>query len=114
MKKINVREAIKKSLAVSTDDGKVLYKLIDEALQNKEKVELSFEGIDVLISHFLNEAIGSLYNKYKNWDILDQAIVIIEMDPDDVILFNERVLPTAKIHFENSKERTYVLSEDLK
>jgi len=99
MIKINVKDAIGTTIAMSTEDGAKLYELIFQHLKESHKVELSFDGIDMLISHFLNESIGKLYEKFENWDILDQVIEYKDIDNDDLELLKEKVIPTAKNHF---------------
>ena len=86
---------------MSTEDGKKLFEVLYENLKQSKKIELSFEGIDMLISHFLNESIGKLYEKFDNWDILDKSIEYQEIDGDDLELLKEKVIPTAKNHFKD-------------
>jgi hypothetical protein len=102
MTKINVKDAISNTIAMSTEDGQKLFYVLYENIKNSHKIELSFSGIDILISHFLNEAIGKLYEKFETWDLLDNAIVYTDMDDDDLELLKEKVIPTAKNHFKNS------------
>lgn len=101
MIRLNVKDIIGNTIAMSTDDGKKLFAELYKNIKDSQKIELSFEGIDMLISHFLNESIGKLYEKFGNWDILDQAINYKGIDADDLELLNEKVIPTAKNHFQN-------------
>lgn len=101
MKIINVRDVIKNTIAMSTEDGEKLFNVIYENLKNQEKVCLSFKDIDILISHFLNEAIGKQYAKFKNWEILDKVIEYKDLDKDDLDLLINKVIPTAKNHFKD-------------
>lgn len=99
MKTIVVHDVIGKSIAFSDEDAEKVYQKIFESLKEKEKVELTFKGIDMLISRFLNVAIGRLYKNFDNWEILDQAITYIDLEPDDKQLLIDKVIPTAKKHF---------------
>jgi hypothetical protein len=101
MIKINVKDTINNTIAMSTEDGKRLFEVLYENLKQSKKIELSFKGIDMLISHFLNESIGKLYEKFDNWDILDKSIEYREIDGDDLELLKEKVIPTAKNHFKD-------------
>ena len=101
MKIINVKDVIKNTIAMSTEDGEKLFNVIYENLKNQEKVCLSFKDIDILISHFLNEAIGKQYAKFKNWEILDKVIEYKDLDKDDLDLLINKVIPTAKNHFKD-------------
>jgi len=102
MTSINVKETIGNTIAMSTEDGQKLFHILYENIKNSHKVELSFLGIDILISHFLNESIGKLYAKFETWELLDKAIVYRDIDEDDLELLKDKVIPTAKNHFNNS------------
>jgi hypothetical protein len=109
---IDVENIIDNSIAMSTEDGQKLFSVIYEHLKNKEKIQLSFKGVDILISHFLNEAIGKLYEKFDNWDVLDQAIEYVDIDADDLDLLKTKVIPTAKNHFKDI-ERSEKIEESI-
>lgn len=98
---INVKEVINKSIAMSTEDGEKLFHILFDELSKGNSIELSFEDISILISHFLNESIGKLYEKFSNWDILDKAIAYKHIDKDDLELLYKKVIPTAKSHYSN-------------
>ncbi len=68
----------------------------------------------MLISRFLNVAIGRLYKDYKNWDTLDMAISYEDIDPDDRSLLIEMVIPTAKNHFKDIDRNEEIEIENLK
>jgi hypothetical protein len=62
---IKVISLLGHSSATSTDDGQELFNRIDKVLSADSVVELDFEGIDLIISAFMNAAIGQLYSKYE-------------------------------------------------
>ncbi len=108
MIKINVKDVINNTIAMSTEDGQKLFKVLYENIKSSNKVELSFKGIDILISHFLNESIGKLYEKFENWDVLDKVITYKDIDDDDLELLKEKVIPTAKNHFKTSNKEDMI------
>ena len=112
MEIINVKDVIGKGIAMSTEDGVKLFNVLYSLLKQGKKVQLSFENIDILISHFLNEGIGKLYEKFNNWDILDKAIEYTSIDSDDLELLESKVIPTAKNHFKDLN-RTEELNESV-
>jgi len=114
MKTILIQEVISKNIAFSDEDAEKVYKILSDAIAKGEKIELSFKGIDMLISRFLNVAIGRLYKKFSNWDILDKMIVYKELDFDDEKLLLEMVIPTAKIHFSDIEKNEKIEIEILK
>ncbi|MFK7780391.1 MAG: STAS-like domain-containing protein [Candidatus Gracilibacteria bacterium] len=95
--KINIIDIIKKKIAISTDDGKQVREVIIELFDTDDEIEISFDGISMLISHFLNESIGKLYIIYpKNrWDKLDN-IIYTNISKDDLDLLKTRVIPNYK------------------
>lgn len=52
MQTVNVVDVIQKNIAMSTEDGQKLFEVLYGLLKNKERVQLSFENVDILISHF--------------------------------------------------------------
>ena len=56
--KIVVKDIIEKPIAISTEDGKKTKEAIKSLFDKNEDIEVSFEGINMLISHFL---ISSIY-----------------------------------------------------
>ena len=108
---INIKNIIEKNIAISTEDGQKVLEAIKEAIDNGEKdITISFEGIDMLISHFLNESIGKLYKIYpKKWDFLDNNLKFIEIDEDDLLLLKNRVIP----NFKNSDKRAKNIEKEI-
>lgn len=100
MIKINVKNIIKKTIFMSTDDGQKVYGEICKLLKQGNTIEISFDGLDMLISHALNEAIGKLYKEF-DWDDLEKALSYANIDQDDLELLKDKVIPTAKMHFKN-------------
>lgn len=110
--KIKVLDIIGKPIAIATEDGETLFGVIKANLQKGEKVEVSFKGIQMLISHFLNESIGKLYKTFDNWDILDKAVTFVDMEEDDYELLMNKVIPASKNHFKNI-ERSEKIQSDI-
>jgi hypothetical protein len=104
--KIEIKDIIEKNIAISTDDGEKVFTKMKKLLENKEKsIEVSFSGIDMLISHFLNESIGKLYITFPNerWKEID-SINYTDIDEDDLELLKERVIPAFKGDIKRAKE----------
>ena len=104
--KIEIKNIIKKNIAISTDDGEKIFTKIKKLLENQENsIEVSFLGIDMLISHFLNESIGKLYITFPNtkWQEID-SINYTDIDEDDLDLLKERVIPAFKGDIKRAKE----------
>ena len=63
--KVNVFNVINSSFCISPEDGQKIYKLIAGALNDGKVVQLSFLNITMVITAFLNEAIGVLYKDFS-------------------------------------------------
>jgi len=98
---IRVFDIVGSGLCVSSDDGQLVHDIIAELLRKKNKVIVSFEGVDTLISAFLNAAIGQLYDEFSEEDIRTN-LSVENMVPDDKELL-KRVIDNAKIYFKNRK-----------
>ena len=83
-KTINIISLIKSSMAVKQTDGEIVYNKIVEFLDAGDNVEVDFSGIEILLSIFLNNAIGKLYGtKYKT-AFEDGRITISNMSVEDL------------------------------
>ena len=80
-----VKNIIDSDLAVSSDDGKKVYQAIVEALRREAIVELDFQGITIVITAFLNMAIGKLYQDFKG-DFLNHHLKLVNVDDKDKAL----------------------------
>jgi len=114
MKSVLIQEVIDKNIAFSDEDAEKIYKILHESIKKGEKIELSFEGIDMLISRFLNVAIGRLYKEFSDWETLDIIIEYKELNFDDKKLLLEKVIPTAKMHFSDIEKNEKIEIDILK
>ncbi len=64
--KVSVRDVIGSPIAVSTEKAQRVYELLRKGLDEGEITELSFDGIQNVITAFLNTAVGQLYGKYPS------------------------------------------------
>lgn len=83
--KILVREIIDSEFAVSLDRADILFNFLKEILNKGEKIELSFDGIEVLLTIFANESIGKLYEIFDASVIENITIVDIDANSMDTI-----------------------------
>ena len=97
--KIDVSQIVNKELATIREDGVLLYEEIGIGLDKKERVIVDFSNIKMIISSFLNAAIGKLYGDYS-YDFIDENLEIVGLDEDDTELLKDIVIPNAKSFFE--------------
>jgi hypothetical protein len=86
-------------LCVSSEDGQKVHDKIVPLLREGRPVALSFEGVDTLISAFLNAAIGQLYGEFSEEQIR-QLLSVKDMTPEDLGIL-KRVVENAKRYFAN-------------
>jgi hypothetical protein len=99
MQTLTIKELIKNNLAVSTEDGDIVYNKLKNFLQNGEKVILDFNEVFVITTAFLNVAIGKLYGNIEfNSEFLNQNIKITNVEKDDIMLF-KKVTDRAKEYY---------------
>lgn len=84
---IKVREYINGDTAVSYEDGKKCYEEIIRKIDNREEIILDFEGIDYVITAFLNPIIGDL--------ILEKGVDI--MKTINILNANSRTIEKIKM-----------------
>jgi hypothetical protein len=100
---LNIKEIIQKDMAISTDDGEIVYRKIVGELEKGNEITIDFKGIDIVITAFLNVAFGKLYgnNQYDS-EFLNNHIVLQNVAPEDINLF-KKVVERAKDYFKNNK-----------
>jgi hypothetical protein len=103
MKHLIIKDIINSELAVSTENGEKVFEIVDSYLQKKEKVELDFAGITIMITAFLN-AIGKLYGKKEYTPaFLNEYLKLENVDLEDRSLFKD-VIQRAKEYFANKED----------
>lgn len=97
--KIKISDIIGSNLGVSSEDGGAVFEKLEIALKAERPVELDFSGIEMVISAFLNAAIGRLLQKRKISEIRSQ-ISFTNISQDDLELI-DRVLENAERYYED-------------
>lgn len=99
---IKVADLIGSSLCISAEDGQKIFEKIKRLLKNGKEVTISFENVNMLISLFLNVAIGQLYSSFSEEEV--RSMVKVEgLSSDDLELL-KRVVDNAKKYYANSRE----------
>lgn len=99
--KIKVTDLIGSPLCISAEDGQKIFDNIKNLFKEKKQVIVSFENVTMLISLFLNVAIGQLYGSFSEKDIRDQ-LKVDGLSSDDMELL-KRVVDNAKKYYSNKK-----------
>lgn len=108
--RIKVTDIVGSSFCVSSDDGNAVHEKLKQALATDRDVELDFIGIDMVISAFLNAAIGKLLQDHKPHQI-HERVKFLNLSSDDQELI-ERVIENAQRYFENPDRFRALLESD--
>ena len=69
IRKIKITEIVGDVICVASEDGEAVYNELYTALDEGCPVILSFEGVEVMTSAFLNAAVGRLYKDHSAEEI---------------------------------------------
>lgn len=98
---VRVFDIVGGPLCVSAEDGQRVHDKVAPLLRDGNKVVLSFEQVETLISAFLNAAVGQLYGEFAE-DRIRELLSVRDMDADDLAVL-KRVIDNAKKYFSNPK-----------
>jgi hypothetical protein len=98
-------------LCVSAEDGQRVHDKIAPMLEAGRKVRLSFEGVETMISAFLNAAVGQLYG-HMSEDRIRELLSVTEMRGEDAALLR-RVVQNAKRYFANREKYDAAWKEEV-
>jgi hypothetical protein len=109
---IKVADLIGSPLCISSEDGQKVYEKVKSLLENSQPVTISFDRVTMLISLFLNVAIGQLYGSFSEEEVRSM-VQVAGLSGDDMELL-KRVVDNAKKYYANPKgyDTAWQLGED--
>ncbi len=113
---LKVAEIIGKKIAVDGEvDGKKLLDEIKKSYKQGEQLEISFEGIDTLVSPFLNYSIGQFYREQSQseWENMDNNIICSGLNEYDSDILLKKVIENAKFQAKNPQTAKDIEKEIL-
>lgn len=96
---VNIVNTIGDVYGVEAEDGQKVFDLIVKAFNDKRKVILSFQNIEMLTTAFLNTSVGQLYKNYTESFIKENLKVSDISESGKVAL--KRVVDTAKLFYKD-------------
>ncbi len=108
---VRVFDIIGGPLCVSASDGQLLHDKITPLLKAGTPVVLSFERVDILISAFLNAAIGQLYGEMPE-DRIRDLLSVRDLVADDLDML-QHVVENAKLYFSRPDDFDRAWREEL-
>jgi hypothetical protein len=108
---ISLFNTVGSRFCVDADDGRKVYDLIAKALREGTRIKLSVQNVEMLISAFLNTAIGQLYRDFSEGKIKG-SLSVEHMLPEDKALL-KRVTATAKLYYTDPERMQKSINEIL-
>lgn len=99
---VKVADLIGSPLCISSEDGQKVFDKVSFLLKEGASVVISFDRVNMLISLFLNVAIGQLYGFFSE-DEIRAGLRVEGMAGDDMELL-KRVVDNAKRYYANPKQ----------
>ncbi|NCU31811.1 MAG: DUF4325 domain-containing protein [Candidatus Moranbacteria bacterium] len=84
---------------VEAEDGQIVFELIAKAFEDKKKVTLSFQNIEMLTTAFLNTAVGQLYKDLQE-DYIRENLRVADISESGKVAL-KRVVDTAKLYYKD-------------
>ena len=94
-----LKDILQHDTAITYEDGEKVYALIYQALTEKNKVFLDFQGITTMIPGFLHTAIGMLYSDFDS-DFLSSHLTFINIEETNKALL-DMTIELAQEYFSN-------------
>lgn len=96
---IRVADLIGSPLCISAEDGQKVFDKVEALFKDGNPVLISFDRVNMLISLFLNVAIGQLYGTFSE-DEIRSKLQVEGLSGDDMELL-KRVVDNAKRYYAN-------------
>lgn len=96
---INIVNTIGDVYGVEAEDGQKVFELIVRAFNDKKKVVLSFQNIEMLTTAFLNTAVGQLYKDHTE-DFIKESLKVSDISESGKVAL-KRVVDTAKLYYKD-------------
>lgn len=88
---IIVKDIINSKIAINDKDGDTIFNtIIEKANENLDPIILNFDGIDLVNTAFLNNAVGKLFDS-NLFDLKTNRVLIQNMSPDKLELLKETI-----------------------
>lgn len=96
---IRVADIIGNTLCIASEDGQKIFDKLVPLIRNGKHIIISFERVGIIISLFLNAAIGQLYGTFPEEQIRSQ-LEVSNLAEDDIEML-KRVVENAKSYYAN-------------
>lgn len=109
MKHIDIAQVIGSPSALTQEQGNLVYSQIIDSFKNSEPITLDFSNVESMISPFLNNAIGKLYENYNGTQI--KSMLKLESFPPEKNSTLNIVINNAKRFYANKAQYEQIVRE---
>ena len=103
IRNIRIRDYLNSQMAVSTEKAEAIFNECKRSIENGESVDLNFDGVKLIITAFLNIAIGKLYGLEIEYVKIDKYLIFSNTTPSiDEML--KRVMENSKKFYSNREK----------
>lgn len=97
---MNIFNIVGNASCIESSDGEKVHVLLEEAIENNQKVILSFQNVELLSDSFLDASIGQLYRDHDK-EIVKEFIEITDMSLTGKVSL-KNIVTVAKLAHENT------------
>lgn len=105
MKTISIQQKLNSEHAITEEQGRTIFKLINPILQNNEPVELDFIGIEIKCTSFWHNAIGNLFRD-NSIEIINKNLQFKNLTNQDLQLIKDTKYLAIKLYKKPQQEPT--------
>ena len=84
---IRLINLVNKKNADSLEDAEIVFPIIESAIKQQQKIDLSFEGMDICSTIFLNNFLGKLYLTFGTK--VDEFVTFTGFDEENDVIPNK-------------------------
>lgn len=110
--KVDIIKIINDSDWIDIDQGQLVYERVFELLTKGESVELSFAEHDMMLTVFLNAAVGQLYNGKIDYKLVQEKLSFVDISDDEREKV-QRVISNAVRYYENARVYDDIRNEEV-
>lgn len=110
--KLNIIEIVNDADWIDIDQGQLVFDRIFQILQEGDSVELSFAGHDMMLTVFLNAAVGQLYNGKLDRTLVQEKLTFVDITEDDREKV-QRVISNAVRYYDNARIYDDIRNEEV-
>ncbi len=95
--RIDIKNTLQTIYCIDMEEGQTIYNLVKRELDNGKDVELSFAGIEMVITAFLNAAVGRLFADYDHQMVM-QRVKANDLHKDFIPIWNHVMCKSARYY----------------